>query len=296
MAESVGWSRLLGEDQYFSFYGKKLDELKVIELKELLGQRGLMKSGKKNELRQRLQNALATDVDVGQVEDGNCDFMAIPHTCDNKEGASYLPNLPDYEQIRCPLNKRIYSSDGETFCEFINKAYDDAVHWQRNIFKLPEWLARFNNKDSFMGIAIKVYMTLPMILLQIISPHLKAKENASALLRRIELFTNGEFDRLLNECQEIQRNLKPRKSNGNVVITFAKLMLQGKTHAALRFLSEENNGGVLPLSDEVLDALREKHPSAATIQPDSLLFGPIIDLRVSDFKSMSKKYWPLQES
>ena len=49
-------------------------------------------------------------------------------------------------------------------------------------------------------------------------------------------------------------------------------MLQGKTHAALRFLSEENNGGVLPLSDEVLDALREKHPSAATIQPDSLLF------------------------
>ena len=203
MAESVGWSRLLGEDQYFSFYGKKLDELKVVELKELLGQRSLKKSGKKNELRQRLQNALATDADVGQVEDGKCDFKAIPDTCDDKEGASFSPNLPDYEQIRCPLNKRIYSSDGETFCEFINKAYDYAVHWQRNIFKLPSgkagkafiklqtgWLARFNNKDSFMGIAIKVYMTLPMILLQRISPHLKAKENASALLRRIVCLTN----------------------------------------------------------------------------------------------------------
>ena len=38
-------------------------------------------------------------------------------------------------------------------------------------------------------------------------------------------------------------------------------MLQGKVHAALRFLSEEANGAVLLLSDEVMKALSEKHPS-----------------------------------
>ena len=47
-----------------------------------------------------------------------------------------------------------------------------------------------------MGIALKVY-----------------KDNALALTRRIDCFTNGEFDRLLTECREIQRSLKPKKSD-----------------------------------------------------------------------------------
>ena len=73
---------------------------------------------------------------------------------------------------------------------------------------LTEWLMKFNNKDEFMGIALTVYMTLPMILLQKPSSRSKAKDNSMSLLRRIEWFQNGNFDWLLAECCEIQRNLK----------------------------------------------------------------------------------------
>ena len=155
---------------------------------------------------------------------------------------------------------------------------------------------KFNNKDEFMGIALTVYMTLPMILLQKPSSRSKAKENSMSLLRRIEWFQNGNFDRLLAECREIQRNLKPRRSSENISKTFAKLMLQGKVHAALRFLSEEANGAVLPLSDEVIEALSEKHPSPADIQPNSLLFVPVIDLTVFKYDIDERKILDTAES
>ena len=60
--------------------------------------------------------------------------------------------------------------------------------------------------------------------------------------------------------------------------TFAKLVRQGKINAALLFLSDESYGGVLPLSEEVLQSLRDKHPSPAEIKPNSLLYGPIAEL------------------
>ena len=66
-------------------------------------------------------------------------------------------------------------------------------------------------------------------------------------------------------------------------------MLQGKVHAALRFLSAEANGAALPLSDEVIEALSEKHPSTADIQLNSLLFGPVIDLSVFNFDIDERK-------
>ena len=62
-----------------------------------------------------------------------------------------------------------------------------------------------------------------------------------------------------------------------------------QVHAALRFLSEEANGAVLPLSHEVTEGLSEKHPSPADIQPNSLLFGPVIDLSVFKFDIDKRK-------
>ena len=56
-------------------------------------------------------------------------------------------------------------------------------------------------------------MPFPMILLQKPSCRSKAKDNSMSLLRRIEWFQNGNFDRLLAECREIQRNLKLRRSS-----------------------------------------------------------------------------------
>ena len=56
-------------------------------------------------------------------------------------------------------------------------------------------------------------------------------------------------------------------------------MMEGKIHSALRFLSEESQGGIHQLSEKILNDLRQQHPVPTEIQWNSLLFGPICDLR-----------------
>ena len=52
----------------------------------------------------------------------------------------------------------------------------------------------------------------------------------------------------------------------------------------MRYLSDDDCGGVLPLTDDVLTQLREKHPEA---QLDSLLFGPIEDVPESLYQQIN---------
>ncbi len=130
-----------------------------------------------------------------------------------------------------------------------------------------------------MGISLKVFMTLPMILLQKPSASSKAKDHSQALSRRIKWLKDGELQRLLSECRSIQRQLRPKTTWDNMSKAFAKLIMMGNVNAALRLLSEESDGCVLLLSEEVLRNLQEKHPAPADIQPSSLLYGPVTDLR-----------------
>ena len=71
--------------------------------------------------------------------------------------------------------------------------------------------------------------------------------------------------------------------------TFSKLMFQEKVDATLRFLSNESSGGILDLSDEMLASLREKYPSPADIKENSLLYGPLKDLRTLNFNISEQK-------
>ena len=56
---------------------------------------------------------------------------------------------------------------------------------------------------------------------------------------------------------------------------FAKLVLEGQINAALQFVSESSSGSVLPLTDDVMAQLTEKHPNPQPAKLGSLLFGPI---------------------
>ena len=56
-------------------------------------------------------------------------------------------------------------------------------------------------------------------------------------------------------------------------------MMEGKIHSALRFSSEESQGGIHQLSKKILKYLRQQHLAPSEIQWNSLLFGPICDLR-----------------
>ena len=64
---------------------------------------------------------------------------------------------------------------------------------------------------------------------------------------------------------------------------FAKMVLQGKLTAALKFLDKETNAGVLNLSEDVLNELQEKHPNPIDVADCSLLNGPIRDIPPSIF-------------
>ena len=54
--------------------------------------------------------------------------------------------------------------------------------------------------------------------------------------------------------------------------------MTGQVNSALRYLSDDQGGGILPLSDDVMEQLKEKHPEPQVVQLGSLLFGPIKDV------------------
>ena len=200
------------------------------------------------------------------------------------------PNLPPYTKASITPQSNINNLSGVAFEIQLSHAYNTIIKWRPNLFKLPTgraakeflseltlWLQHFNNKTEFQGISLKVYHTLPALLLQKPSGRSKAKEHLKKLEERLEKWKAGDIEGLLKEGDTIQQHLasrKPRPPEDTAKI-FAKLMLQGKISAALNLLSNGSGGGVLPLSQEVLDELTAKHPSPAPILEGSLLRGPV---------------------
>ncbi|PFX12441.1 Uncharacterized protein K02A2.6 [Stylophora pistillata] len=79
----------------------------------------------------------------------------------------------------------------------------------------------------------------------------------------------------------IQRRLgSPRRATDppNRAKIFANLVMTGQVNSALRYLSDDQGGGILPLSDDVMEQLKEKYPDPQGVQLGSLLFGPIEDV------------------
>ena len=73
------------------------------------------------------------------------------------------------------------------------------------------------------------------------------------------------------------RNNLPRPTQKHLSRSFANLMFEGKTKAAICLLTEEAKGGLLHLSDHVdtnltvKDVLIDKHPSGQPAHPKSLI-------------------------
>ena len=49
------------------------------------------------------------------------------------------------------------------------------------------------------------------------------------------------------------------------------MMMEGKVKAALRILAQDSNGDVLPMSNEVLEALKKKHPARKPAVPSAVI-------------------------
>ena len=111
------------------------------------------------------------------------------------------------------------------------------------------------------------------------SPKSKAKDHEDVLSKRLVLWRQGEINKVLREGRIIQGRIGKLKASDppDRSKVFAKLVLEGQINSALRFLSETTSGGVLPLTDEVMSQLKQKHPNPQPEQLSSFLFGPMVD-------------------
>ena len=200
------------------------------------------------------------------------------------------PYLPDFQEVDIIPTRPCNNIDGQVFASSIVDIYNECVKWRKNLFKLPSggaakefvkemshWLEQFNRTTDFQGIALKVYMVLPSLLLQKPGPKSKAKEHLAILSHRLELWKKGELSELLRDCRQIQAKLKSskRRNPDDTARIFARLVFDGKISAALKFISDEADSGILELNEETLGGLAEKHPEPSPVLEHSLLFGPI---------------------
>ena len=135
--------------------------------------------------------------------------------------------------------------------------------------------------SSLEGISLKAAMSLPILILQKPFSKSKPSDYVQCIERRLKLWLRGDLTALLEEGHSIQRGLTyPRIPNdsSNVSFSFSKLMLQGKgkVRAALRLLSDHENGFPLQLdkmvgSKSVRETLLDKHPCGRPLDPRAVV-------------------------
>ena len=147
----------------------------------------------------------------------------------------------------------------------------------------------WNNGTEMQHTALKAAFVLLAVGLQKTSKKSKAKDHQECLARRLVLWKEGEIDTLLRDGRLIQRHLdRSRKADPpNKAKIFAKLVMEGQIHSALSYLSEENYGGALPLSEQVMEQLAYKHPKAQQAKLGSVLFGPVEDVPAIPYQQIN---------
>ena len=228
-------------------------------------------------------------------------------TEDSFEGHTDVPgNLPQFGVTNTPSTFNWgRNSNGAMITlntSTIENAYDEITTWRKNTFLVPygktgrdfidqltKHVNDWNNGTEMQHIALKAAIVLLAAGLQKPYRKSKAKEHQACLAKRLALWKEGEVDVLLREGRMIQKRLvKSQKADPpNKSKIFAKLIMEGQIHSALRYLSDDDCGGVLPLTDDVMTQLREKHPEAQEAKLGSLLFGPIEDVPESLYQQIN---------
>ena len=63
--------------------------------------------------------------------------------------------------------------------------------------------------------------------------------------------------------------------------------MSGQINSTLRYLSENDGGGVLPVTDHVMAQLRDKHPSPQEHRLGSLLYGSVENVPDTIFQQIN---------
>ena len=170
----------------------------------------------------------------------------------------------------------------------LNDAYNECIKWKKNFFKIPlgscgkklveevlKLFQLYNTKAEWEGISLKAAIVLLPLVLQKPSKTSKTKDHKSHLMRRLQMWKEGSIEGLVKEGKAIQKRLVSgkRQNTQNLSRTFTNLVLQGKVSAACKLINQ-NNCGPLEINENVLDALKEKHPQAKEARQDAVVENP----------------------
>ena len=206
------------------------------------------------------------------------------HVSTTEEHAD-IPSAPD-NVPDCKLFKW-GDYDSQVYEQNLDIVYDKVVFWRQNLFKFPSGaagkayvkettrlVAAWNSNSNLMDIAWKCIMIMPALLLQKPAANSKSRDHREALSRRLGLWQKGNLLELFREAVTIQKRLKSNTPSRNIDVIskkFSSLMKAGKLNAAIKLLSSNMEGGILPLSEETMALLKEKHPEPAEISLDAII-------------------------
>ena len=175
--------------------------------------------------------------------------------------------------------------------KIFKEIYDKSAHWRRNIFSLPsgkvgkdfitemtKLIDLWCNKNPDAKYVLYGLMILPKLILQKHMRNPNAKNIKEIMARRIELWKEQKFHDLFTEALAIQSRLKESKTINNdedMLISFRRLMATGKINAAMKVLENSNGTGILPINNDTIQMLNDKHPKGEDEQQDMILMGPI---------------------
>ena len=171
-------------------------------------------------------------------------------------------------------------------------AYREVMHWKPNLFVPPSGnaandltaemtrlLLSFVEKTGLERIAMTAFFLLPHLVLQLPATR-RAAAKRKAMIRRLEMWRAGNIEELLKEGRAIQERLRSNRGPTGWQRGFVRLMLCGRSSAAMRLLRSGSSRGVLSLDESlegktVRDILREKHPDASSANPDFIEAAPL---------------------
>ena len=168
---------------------------------------------------------------------------------------------------------------GESFVHSVTCCYDEVVHWRKVLFRNPQakcgrafvaeqarLFRAYAVGSALESIALKAAMIMPVLLLQ--HPYVKSKEkhHVTHLTRRLSLWSRGDINSLVSEGRTLQSLFSKSKKNkstsdsSSVAGRFSQMMMSGKVKAAVRLLSSDCDGKMLPFNSDVMELLVKKHP------------------------------------
>ena len=158
------------------------------------------------------------------------------------------------------------------------------------IRELTSWLEHFNRDSEYKYIALKVYMILSSLLLQKPTHNSKAKDHNKKIEERLSSWKGGRIMDLVKEGTIIQEHIRSscQRVSKDYAKIFANLMMQSRVSSALKILSSDPCVGIHKINDDVINALRQKHPKPSPII-ENTLNGPVNEVLLCYFDNVDEE-------